>query len=115
MLLDLQTLTELYPDLEGRRQFLRRAMEILRDDRQDLQRALAGRACARAGDLTHRLQGSVAFLTGQPEQAAAILLPLTKAIKQGLPAESRQVQDTALEHLRTLEAVIENVVGELGL
>ncbi|CAM3702914.1 HPt domain-containing protein [Bordetella sputigena] len=115
MLLDLQTLTELYPDPAGRRQFLRRAMEILRDDRQDLQRALAGRACERAGDLAHRLQGSVAFLTGQPEQAAAILHPLSRAIKQGLPAGSRLDQDAALEHLRKLEAVIEKTVGELGL
>ncbi|OZI23667.1 hypothetical protein CAL26_09540 [Bordetella genomosp. 9] len=114
MLLDLHTLTELYPDRAGRRQFLRRAVEILRDDRQDLRRALAGRACDRAGDLAHRIQGSVAFLTGQPEQAASMLLPLARAIKQGLPPGSQQVQDTAQAHLLALESTMEKAIGELG-
>ncbi|ARP81095.1 hypothetical protein CAL12_09730 [Bordetella genomosp. 8] len=113
MLLDLQTLAELYPDRAGRCQFLRRAVEILRDDRRDLRRALAGRACARAGDLAHRIQGSVAFLTGQPEQAASLLQPLARAIKQGLPPGSQQVQDIAQAHLLALESTIEKTIGEL--
>lgn len=105
--LDLHTLTELYPSPGERRQFLQRALEILREDRAALQYALAGHACERAAELAHRLQGSVAFLTGEPEQAAAILRPLERAIKQGLPPDSRDIELAALDHLMTLESAMD--------
>lgn len=110
MLLDLHTLTELYPAPEGRRQFLQRALEILREDRAALQDALARRAYVRAGELAHRIQGSAAFLTGKPEQSAAILHPLEQAIKQGLPSGTRDTQATVLDQLITLESAIEQVI-----
>ena len=110
MLLDLHTLTELYPAPEGRRQFLRRALEILREDRAALQDALAGHAYVRAGELAHRIQGSAAFLTGKPEQSAAILLPLEQAIKRGLPPATRDAQATVMDHLVMLESAIEQEI-----
>jgi hypothetical protein len=111
MRLDLDTLIELYPALDGRRSFLQRAMDILRDDRLALQDALARHAYAQAGELAHRVQGSVAFLTGEPERSAEIVRPLEQAIRQGLPASSRDTQATVLEHLMALESAIGQAIS----
>lgn len=110
-LLDLSALAELYPDLGARGQFLRRALELLRADRVALQDALARHAYADAGELAHRLRGSAAFLTGEPERSAALLAPLEQAIKYGMPPESQPLQDTALAHLMALEFAIEDAMG----
>jgi hypothetical protein len=106
-LLDLSSLTELYPDPEERRRFLRRATEILQADRLALQDALTGHAYARAGELAHRLQGTAAFLTSEPESVSAVLFPLTQAIKRNSPDDTRAAQANALRYLAELEAAID--------
>jgi hypothetical protein len=111
-LLNLDTLTELYPDPEGRRQFVRRAMEILHNDRLALQEAVASLAYARAGELAHRLQGTAAFLTSDPEHAAAVLLPLNHAIRQGHMADTLAAQKDVLRYLIALEAAMGQVVDD---
>lgn len=110
MLLDLSTLTELYPGREGRRQFLQRALEIMREDRQALRDTLERHAYAEAGELAHRLQGSAAFLTGDPEQCAAILVPLEQAARKGLATVAQDTLATALSHLMALESAIEQEI-----
>ncbi|CAM3759910.1 hypothetical protein [Bordetella bronchialis] len=107
MPLDLDTLTDLYPDPEGRRQFLQRALDILREDRQALQDALGRHAYGQAAELAHRLQGSVAFLTGEPEHCARILLPLQHASRRGQSAECQQARTAAMELLVALESAME--------
>lgn len=110
MLLDLDTLAELYPVREGRNQFLQRALQILREDREALQGALRRHAYAQAGELAHRLQGSAAFLTGDPEQCAAILLPLEQAARQGLARAAWDALAHAVDQLITLESAIEQAI-----
>jgi HPt (histidine-containing phosphotransfer) domain-containing protein len=111
-LIDLDMLTELYPAPEARRQFLRRAVELMQEDRLAMQDALTRHAYVQAGELAHRLQGSAAFLTGKPEQSAAILLPLGQAIKQELPADFRDMQATVMDYLLALESAIGQLIGD---
>lgn len=108
-LLDLDTLTELYPDSPGRRDFLRRAADILHVDRLGLQDALMQHDRERAGDLVHRLQGTSSFLTGAPERAAAIFLPLADALLQYRPDEIDAAYGEVDCHLVALESAL----GEL--
>jgi hypothetical protein len=111
MRLDSDTLIELYPDPDGRRRFLRRAMEILRADRTALQDALASDACATAAELAHRLQGTAAFLTGDPERSAAILAALDQAVRQRRLHDTHALQTRALDYLAELESAIARCVS----
>jgi hypothetical protein len=110
-LLDLDTLTELYPDPDGRRQFLLRAIEILHNDRLALEKALTDQAYAQASELAHRLQGTAAFMTGDPTRPADMLLPLSQAIKQRNLADMRATQTEVLHYLIALESAMEQLAN----
>jgi hypothetical protein len=108
-LLDLDTLNELYPDREGRRDFLQRAKDILCADRQALQHALARHAYEESHHLAHRLQGTTSFLTGEPEQCAAIFAPLGDVLaRRGLTdTATHAAQAKVLDHLVELEEALQ--------
>jgi hypothetical protein len=108
-LLDLDTLNELYPDREGRRDFLQRARDLLHADRQALQDALAQHAYEQGCDLTHRLQGTASFLTGEPELSAAVFAPLGDALAQRrtTDTEVQAAQAKVFDHLIALEHALE--------
>ncbi|ARP91093.1 hypothetical protein CAL14_13000 [Bordetella genomosp. 9] len=80
--IDHASLADLYPDPEDRRAFLRRANEILRQDRCALQDALTKHAYPVAADVSHRIQGTLAFLTGDAEGASALLAPVADAARR---------------------------------
>jgi hypothetical protein len=107
-LLDLDTLNELYPDREGRRDFLQRAKDILCADRQALQHALARHAYEESHHLAHRLQGTASFLTGEPEQCATVFAPLGGVLAQrGLTDTATHAAATkVLDHLVELEKAL---------
>ncbi|CAM3628881.1 hypothetical protein [Bordetella flabilis] len=108
-LLDLDTLNELYPDREGRRDFLQRAKDILGADRRALQDALARHAYEESHHLAHRLQGTASFLTGEPEHSAAIFAPLGDVLAQRRLTDTgtHAAQAKVLDHLAELEKALQ--------
>ncbi len=105
-MLDFDLLLELYPDHPTRGAFLRRAHDVLRQDRLALQDAMARRDHGDARQLAHRIQGTAAFLNGAREATVELFLSLNLALAQGDPEGAHEPGVPILAYLADLEAAL---------